>query len=237
LSSSAIESPEADAHYAEKLYRLPSFPTFHKKFEKPMDVSRSEFPVPANGTLYFCPLRIPKYHPMFDEYLKEILDRDPNGTLLILAGGPEHPREQLQARLHRHFGKVLMERIVFFTSIPNDIYYRLMSICEVVLDSPVYAGDLTTHDAFSFGIPVVTQQGPLLVQRYTSGLYEMMGLNDLIAQDKQKYVDLAIKLGTDKEYRQLIRSEIESKSDCLFNNEQLVRDFETFIDYACQNAV
>ncbi len=236
ISSSTIESPDADSHYTENLYRFPEFPTFHTKFAKPENVKRKEFPVPKTGTLYFCPLRIPKYHPSFDEYLQEILERDQNGTLLLLSGGPECVRERLQARLSRRWGKALMRRVVFFASIPNEIFYRLMAVTDVVLDSPVYAGDLTTHDAFSFGIPVVTQKGPLLVQRYTSGLYEMAGLGDLVAHDRQTYVDTAVRLGTDSEFRHVIGTKIREQCDRLFGSENLVRDFETFIDTVCDKA-
>ena len=231
LSSALVESPEAGDHYTETLYRLPSYATFHSPIAKPKDVQRSEFPIPEMGTLYFCPHRIPKYHPIFDEYLKQILDRDPNGTVLMLAGGPEPPRKKLQARLHRRLGEALMRRIVFFAGLPSGIYYRLLSLVDVVLDSPVYAGDLTTHDAFSFGIPVVTQRGELLVQRYTSGLYDLMNLPEMASTDREGYVDLAVRLGTDTDYRYSISREITSRGKTLYGDARLVRDFETFVEY------
>ncbi len=57
LSSSMIESPDADAHYTEQLYRMSSFPTYHQKFERPDDVKRTEFPVPETSIFVLCGFR------------------------------------------------------------------------------------------------------------------------------------------------------------------------------------
>jgi predicted O-linked N-acetylglucosamine transferase (SPINDLY family) len=230
LSSAIVETAEADRHYTENLYRLPSYATFHVQFPRPQHVKRSEFPIPEKGTLYFCPHRIAKYHPMFDEYVKQILDRDSKGTLLMTVGGPDRLRERLQTRMARHLGETLMNRIVYFASLPSDPYYRLLSLVDVVLDSPVYAGDLTTHDAFSYGIPVVTQRNELLVQRNTTGLYELMEISEMAVDGRDAYVDLAVRLGTDPDYRRSVSQKIVNRSKPLFGNDQLVRDFETFVE-------
>lgn len=230
LSSSIIEAPTADEHYTEKLHRFPCFPTWHTQALTPIDVKRSEFPVPDRGTLYFCPHRIPKYHPMFDWYLREILERDGNGTVLMRTGHDEGPRDRLRRRLSRHLGAKLMERVVFFAELPHEIYLRLMALCDVVLDSPVYSGDLTTHDAFSYGKPVVTQRGELLVQRYTSGLCDSMGIKDLVANNRSEYIDIVVRLGLDAEYRRDVSRHLANSAEHIFDNVDLIREFESFLE-------
>jgi protein O-GlcNAc transferase len=45
--------------------------------------------------------------------------------------------------------------------------------------------------------------------RHTAAILKMMGLTETIASDKQQYIQLAVKLATDKNYRQGLRQSIE----------------------------
>jgi predicted O-linked N-acetylglucosamine transferase (SPINDLY family) len=98
------------------------------------------------------------------------------------------------------------------------------------LDSPVYTGDLTTRDAFDQGVPVVTVPGELLVQRCTSGLYRLMGIDSLIAADAEEYATIAVRLGTEPDYRQAMSEQIVQKREPVFSPEETVRDYEQFFE-------
>ena len=178
LSSSLVEQPEHQIHYTEQLYLMDDLPTYQKKNEIPSGATRSEFGLPERGALYFCPHRLPKYHPEFDGYLREILACDPNGHILLLAGNDLMQKQFLEKRLHKNLGDTLMKRVIFLPKQPVSKFYRIFSLATMILDSSVYAGGLTSFDTFLLGVPEVTLSGPLHVQNFATGIYRRMGWGD-----------------------------------------------------------
>ena len=100
----------------------------------------------------------------------------------------------------------------------------------MIIDSPVYAGDLTSFDAFSFGVPEVTLSGQLYVQNFATGIYRRMGLDDLPCQTIEQYVDLAIRLGTEADYRQEVSRRILERNHLIFENADTVREHERLFE-------
>jgi len=83
----------------------------------------------------------------------------------------------LRRRLRESLGGALFDRLLFLPKQTPQALQRLFTVSDVVLDSPYYAGSLTSYDAFTCGIPVVTLPGTLAVQSYTAGLYRRMELD------------------------------------------------------------
>jgi len=232
ISSSILEPPESASQYTERLVLLNSYATSHQHDPPQKPASREELGLPSHGAIYFCPHRLPKYHPLFDDYLRLILEKDPSGHLLLVTGRNKEHAVPFVSRLRHTFGNDLFRRVLLATSFPLDVYRKHLSAVSCVLDSPAYVGDLTTHDAFDQGVPVVTVPGELLVQRYTSGLYRLMGIESLIAADKEEYAAIAVRLGTELDYRQWMSGQIIQKSKPVFSPEDTLRDYEQFFESA-----
>ena len=66
LSSSFIEPSDAGQHYSERLLCMNAIPTYQRQHRLPENVARNEFGLPEQESIYFCPHRLPKYHPSFD---------------------------------------------------------------------------------------------------------------------------------------------------------------------------
>ncbi|GHT26768.1 hypothetical protein FACS18942_04840 [Planctomycetales bacterium] len=233
ISTSQLEIPNSAEQYTEQLILFDSYPTSHP-FEQPVPTaSRSELGLPADGAVYFCPHRLPKYHPCFDRYFQMILEGDRAGHIFLCTGKKKHLAERLKERLQRSLGTALMPRIHFLPALPLDIYKKYLSAATCILDSPVYAGDLTTHDALCQGTPTITQEGKFLVQRYTAGLYRRMGLEQLIGTDAEDYSRIAVRLGTEPDYREEISRSILKRSRLVFEPANTVRDYEAFFERVC----
>ena len=230
ISSSVFEPPESASQYTERLVLLDSCTMSHEYDPPQQPVSREELGLPPNGALYFCPHRLPKYHPLFDHYLRLILEKDSTGYLLLTTGKNKEQSAQFAARLRHSLGDDLFRRVLLATSFPLDVYKKHLSVASCVLDSPVYVGDLTTRDAFNQGVPVVTIHGELLVQRCTSGLYRLMEMESLIAADAEEYASIAVRLGTEPDYRQAMSEQIIQKRAPVFSPEDTVRDYEQFFE-------
>jgi protein O-GlcNAc transferase len=56
-----------------------------------------------------------------------------------------------------------------------------------------------------------------------------MGLNELIARDKNDYVAIALRLGTEAAWRKEIQQRIAQNTDRVFGNESPVKELEQFL--------
>ena len=225
------EIEQADEHYTETLFRLSSFPTYQGKIASLPSVDRSYFGLPDRGTLYLCPQRLPKFHPDQDELLRGVLDADPDGYVVLLNGRYDTAINLLQERFRRTLGKAADRVLVLPGQSPDD-FQRLLSVGDVLLDIHHYSVSLMGYDAFAVGLPVVTLPGSLKVQRYAVGFYRRLGIEDLIATTPEQYIQRAVRIGTDRDFRDAIRRRIAERNHILFDDLEVVREHERFFEYA-----
>ena len=65
--------------------------------------------------------------------------------------------------------------------------------------------------------------------RLASGILTRLGLSELVARTDQEYIDLAVKLGQDANFRDRIRKRIETSRHLVFEDLAPVRALETFL--------
>ena len=228
LSSDLLETPEADAHYTERLVRLPTLPIYYYRPQPPPPpVTRAAFGLPELGHVYGCPQTLFKFHPDFDPLLAAILRRDPAGLLVLIDGRQPRWRERLVARFRRTMPDVL-DRVAFLPQLYHEDFLRLNACVDVLLDPTHFGGGNTTYEALALGTPVVTLPSPYLKGRITQALYRRMGVSTCIASDEESYVDLAVRLGTDAAWRAEVSAEILAASHRLFEDESALTALEEF---------
>ena len=229
LSSDLIEVPDADAHYTEVLYRAETLLAYEYRMTLPDSPKRrSDFGLPADRNLYLCPQQLGKIHPDFDPILGEILRRDERGLVALVEDLHQHAGECLRERLARTIPDVV-QRIVLLRRQTLSDYMCLVAAADVLLDSLHYGGGITAYDAFSFDQPIVTLPSQYRRGRYALGCYRKMGMMDCVAATPEEYADIAVRLGTDQEYRESIRARIRSAAGVLFEDLESVREFERFL--------
>jgi len=242
LSSQWMEStdPTVDSarHYTERLVLLDTFPMLQRRQPAPKDVSRAEFDLPQRGALYFCPHRLPKYCPSFDFDLRDLLEADEHGTVILVGGADGRARGALQTRMRRNLGEDCFRRLRFLPTMPVKQYYRLFQLATLMLDTPVYASSLTAYDAFSLGVPVLTRPGALAVQCYATGLYRQMGMDgELVVHDRRQYVAKAVKMGTEPEYRQHLVRMLQERDHAAFDDRRVIAEYERFFSSVIEKNV
>ena len=98
-----------------------------------------------------------------------------------------------------------------------------------MLDTVHFGGGFTTNlEAFTVGTPVVTIPGAFQRGRHTLAFYKEMGFLDCVADTPSKYINIAVRLGTDSAYRQEIKDKILANNHVLYENMNVVREFEKF---------
>jgi len=229
VSNDLFEQPGAEAHYSEKLFLLRNLGTLAYYYRPRLAAQpkrRADFGLPA-GRLYLCPQSPFKFHPDFDDVLAEILARDPEGRLVVLAGRVPHWEELLKARFARAFGEA-MERVVFLPNQTPEDFTTLVAGADVMLDTLHFNGMNTSLEALAMGTPVVTLPGEFQRGRHTSGMYAKMDLRGAVASTKSEYAEMAVRLASERDQRAAFREEISRRSGVLFEDTQVVREFERY---------
>ena len=126
----------------------------------------------------------------------------------------------------------MQDRIHFLPPLGHEDYLSLSTAVDVLLDPIQFGGGNTSYEAFALGTPVVTLPSAMLRGRFTAGLYKQMGMLNCIVATLDEYVALAVRLGTDREYRRQMSEKILAASEVIYHNRQAVRDVEEFFESA-----
>ena len=237
ISQKRAEIETAQEHYTEKLVLLNEAPIFQPLVQDVRKRTREELGLPPTGAIYFCPQRPAKYHPEFDRYFKEILDRDPNGSILITLGErDDEVSRRIKGRITKNVGATLAKRLIFVSRQSPKIYGQLFSVATVLLDSCVYSGCVTLYDALARGVPNVSLVGELLVQRFPFAAYRTMGVESApLARTREEYVVAAVRLGREPDYRRALVDEIIKRRALVFEREQAVAEFSDFMSQVIES--
>jgi len=236
LSSALVETEEADRDYSEKLVRLNSLLACQPRATLPGPVPhRSAFGLPAGKHLYVCPQNLLKFHPDFDPLLAGILDNDGDGVVVIKQGRWPRSGELLQERFRRTLPHVC-DRIIMLPWQSHAAYLQLLAQADVVLDTPHYGAGSSSYDIFSFNQPLVTLPGQFNIGRYALACYRRMGIGDLIAASPDEYVQLAVRVATDLDFRQFVQSRLAERSELLFDDQRAVDEHARFFHEAASRS-
>lgn len=238
LTCDAMEPPGAEAHYTERLLRLPGTTLYyHRPQPDPAPGAmrdRAGLGLSEDAHLYVCPQSLFKIHPRFDELLIALLRRDPRGLLVFV--DPRRQGEALRRRLAAG-GRDVCDRIRFLPGLSNPDFLALVATADVMLDPLHYSGGNTSLEAFSVGTPIVTWPGGFMRGRHTHGFYRLMGMDDCVARDPAHYLELALALGTDPGARRWVSRRILERNAVLYEDIASIRAIEDALTAAHAQAV
>jgi predicted O-linked N-acetylglucosamine transferase (SPINDLY family) len=230
ISNDLFEPPQPRAHYSERLVLLRNLPTlayYYKPRLPSVPPARAAFSLPEGADLYVCPQTLFKLHPDFDAFLAGILERDPNGLVVLIAGQFQEFTDRLRARF-AHTLPAFAHRIVFLPLMGFEKFMQLLCVADVILDTVHFNGMNSSLQAFAAGTPVVTLPGEFQRGRHTQAMYRKMGILECIAADTRQYVDIAVRIATDPTHAQMLRTRILARNHVLFEDRAVVDEFERF---------
>lgn len=223
VSSELQEPCEAPAHYSERLVCLPGAPTYYDRPTVPSPLKpRSAFGLPESANLYFCAQTIIKIHPEMDALFAGILERDPDALILLPEGYNPMVARRLSHRLARSLD-AMADRVRFLPTLSHQDFMNVMALADVSLDTRPFGGGNTSWQAIAAGTPIVTWPGRYLRGRYTQALYRLAGVEDTVADSAETYIDTAVRLGRDAEFRSDVNRRVEAAASSLFSDMTHVR--------------
>jgi predicted O-linked N-acetylglucosamine transferase (SPINDLY family) len=224
VSYDHFEREDGESEYSEKLIKFASVPGFYAKPKTPQARERADYELPEDRTLYACPQMAYKFHPDFDRVLAEILGRDPKGVLVLIEPQHGHYKQILLNRWASSFPEIV-GRVCWLPQMSLPAYLALLPLCDALLAPIQFGGGRSTYDALGVGAPVVTYRGEFLKSRITHALYREAGIEGLTATSENEYVDIALRLGQDADWRAEMRRQVVQKAGALFDNPKAVAEF------------
>ena len=105
-------------------------------------------------------------------------------------------------------------------------FHTITYVSTVIFLTPTlcYTGCLTSHDAMSNNVPVVTLPLEHVRGRYTLGMYRQMGLNELIARTPREYISLSNRLLSDPDFHSEMTAKVEEGYTKELHKNHLVAD-------------
>lgn len=233
ISSDLIEITDADNHYTEKLVRLKKLPFNYEKPKLPEIIPLEEFGLSKENNIYFCAQNLRKLHPDFDNLVAEILRKDEKGIVVFAKNRYEYTTELLKLRI-TITNPDIAERVIFLDRMSHNKYLSMIYHSDVLLDSLYFGGGTTSYEAFAMNRPVVTLPWTYERGRFTLGCYKQMGIDECVVNNFDEYISLAVKIANDKDYRNNIISQIETKNHLLFSDISVVQEYSNFFKKVIQ---
>jgi predicted O-linked N-acetylglucosamine transferase (SPINDLY family) len=204
LSADAFEPHDADAHYSERLVRLPNLGVYYRPYRlEPEALDFAAFGIPPGGCVFVCPGAPFKYRAEDDALLVQIAQRLVRCTFVFFTHERQELSIKLRTRLSAAFTAAGLDSglLSFIPWQPRAAFLGLLKHADVYLDTIGFSGFNTLMHAVETGLPCVAYDGRFMRGRLGSGILRRLQLPELIAADKAAYVDLAVRLGEDHGYR------------------------------------
>lgn len=213
--------------FAEAVARMPfSYqPSGRRVVEAAAPATRSEAGLPDHGIVFCCFNNSYKITPEVADAWAIVHRRVPGSVLWFLSAGEKADRSLEAALQERGIDK---DRIVFAPKLDRARHFARIACADIFLDCFDYNGHTTGSDALWMGVPLVTRLGTTFASRVGASLARAAGLDELVAETTEEYVEIAANLASQPGRLSDIRARLVAERDRLplFDTEGYVRAFE-----------
>jgi len=237
LSSELMEPPGAEAHYTEKLIRLPNLGIAY--VPPPIaasTVTRAALGLPPDAVVFWCCQHLPKYLPEFDGVFARIA-RQVEGARFIFLASPrgEEVTQRFRRRLARAFAAEGLDparHVTILGRLLTADFVGVARLCDVFLDSIGWSGCNSALECLDANLPILTWPGPFMRGRHCAAILRMLGVTETIAASADDYVAIAVRLARDPQWRRTLSARMAENRARLFADPAPVRALEAFIERA-----
>jgi len=227
LSAEAFEPDGADAHYSERLIRLPGLGSCYRPYgTRPATVDFRQAGIEDGDRVLLCPGTPFKYAPAHDALWADIARRCAPCKLVFFSPEGSTLGQQLHARLARSFEAAGVDPASTLRFVPwqsQAAFFAWLDRADVFLDSPGFSGFNTVMQAVERGAAVVGWEGRFMRGRFASAVLRQAGLQEWIAHDAQGYAQRVERLCADPALRQRLRQQVAQAAPGLYGTPQSVQ--------------
>ncbi|MGA9378278.1 MAG: tetratricopeptide repeat protein [Phormidium sp.] len=232
LSADLLEPENAQEHYSEQLICLPNIGiSYSKPLISQLTKTRADFQLRENAVIYLSCQSLFKYLPQYDYIFPIIAQQVPQSQFVFIAHTTDEITEQFRQRIQQAFTKFDLKIKDYCVILPRQNqqdYRQLNLLADISLDTIGFTGFLTTLESIACNLPIVTCVGELMRSRQTYGIFKILGISDTIAKNPTEYIQIAVKLGCQPEWRKKIVQQIKHCQTSLYNNKTSITALEEF---------
>jgi predicted O-linked N-acetylglucosamine transferase (SPINDLY family)/TolA-binding protein len=232
LSSNLMEPEKAQEQYSEQLVRLPNIGLcYPKPVIGQQSKTRSDFQLRDDAIVYLSCQSLFKYLPQYDYIFAAIAQQVPQAQFAFISFPSIEINRKFQQRLQRAFAKFSLNSEDYCVILPrqNPVdYFNLNLVSDVYLDTFSWTGGNSTMEAITCNLPIVTSPGEFMRGRHSYAILKMLGVTDTIADNEAEYIEIAVKLGLDREWRDSIVKQMVQRHSYLFDDKTCVEALDAF---------
>jgi predicted O-linked N-acetylglucosamine transferase (SPINDLY family) len=232
LSSDLMEPEDAQAHYHERLVRLPGLSIRYPEPDPAAAVRPPGLPDGDGAVLFVCLQSLYKLLPLQDRLTARIAARVERSRLVFIRHASAALTAAYRIRLEAAFRAAGVNpegRLLFLPPLKYGEFLGLARAADVILDSAGWSGGNTTLEALSFARPVVTLPGGLMRGRHTAAILRQIGVTGTVAGSPDDYVNLAGRLAEEAGWRNEIGEQMRRQKHLAYNDDAAIRGLEEFI--------
>ena len=247
----ALPADDPQRDYTERLVTVPGsgicFSYGPSGSSETLTVERRQVGIPEQAVVYICGANFFKLLPQVRELYARIIAGVPGSVLVMYPFNPNWSHiyppsvaasfaNETKALFARH--GVEPERLIILQ--PRENFAEIQAIlrqADVYLDSFPYSGATSIADALQAHLPPVVMDGRYLRFRQAAAVLRELGLPELVAAGETEYLNLAIRLGSDRQHRaqlvERIRANLAKPGNFLDSrafSQQMGRVFEEMLD-------
>ena len=234
VSADCFEPADAQDHYSEQLVLLPHLGNRILPLAVPSsDPGLAAMNIDLERPILVCPGSPFKYQPGHDHVFADIAQRVPEVQLVFFRPAVAALADLLQVRISEVFeaaGLNATDHVRLVRWLNFNEYHYVLRHADVLLDTIGFSGYNTAVQAMECGLPLVTREGRFLRGRLASGVLRRMELTELIVKSNADYVNLVVRLVTDRDYKAHIRHEIQQRRSVLFDDQSAMGPLQDFLE-------
>ena len=237
LTADGMEPPDGDAHYTEKLVRLPNLSIYYEPVVVAAALTaREAIGLRPDACVYWCGQSLYKYLPQHDQVFARIARQVPGSQFVFIDLLNTH-RAKFRGRLELAFaaeGLRAEEHCVILDRLSAEQFSSVLGLSDVYLDSIGWSGGNTTLESLEHGLPIVTIAGEFLRGRHTLAIAQQMGLDEAVVRSIDDYIALAVRLGNNPEERAAMHAKITDRKARVYRDVSAIRALEDFLEHVAR---
>lgn len=177
---------------------------------RPYEIAESIVPTPSENPMLGIFNNVAKLSPTAIAAYAQILRRVPRASILFKYGD-RYGVSSLRDRFLQAFAAhgVAPHRLQFRTQTETLMeHLQSMANVDLALDAFPYQGTMTSLECLCVGTPIVTCCGDYYAHRATSAMMIRLGLQELVADDCDEYIEIAVELLHDRSSLRSLRSDV-----------------------------
>ena len=237
LTADGMEPPDGDAHYTEKLVRLPNLSIYYEPVVVAAALTaREAIGLRPDACVYWCGQSLYKYLPQHDHVFARIARQVPGSQFVFIDLLNTH-RAKFRGRLELAFaaeGLRAEEHCVILDRLSAEQFSSVLGLSDVYLDSIGWSGGNTTLESLEHGLPIVTIAGEFMRGRHTLAIAQQMGLDEAVVRSIDDYIALAVRLGNNPEERAAMHAKITDRKARVYRDVSAIRALEDFLEHVAR---